>query len=182
MISAFSSWADDYTIALVAPDSRVSPSGQITWEVGTFENDITEDIGHTAACIDELAETEGLTFTDDGWFAAGFSGGGSSAPYYGTHDDRFLAYGSLHGGAFPEGMGDNMAQGWFSTGEDDTARTPAGVVNDAQAVADAGYPEPEVRVYPGGHNMSDTELDEFVAWWAAEAAEAAQPGAAKERG
>lgn len=163
----FTPWAEAAGLALVAPDSRVSPSGQVTWEVGTEPGEITEDVEHTAACLDELAATEGLTLSEGDWWAAGFSGGGSSAPYYATNDERFLAYASLHGGAFPGGMGENLAQGWFSTGEDDSARPPEMVEADAQAVADAGYPEPELRVYAGGHTLSETELDELVAWWAA---------------
>ncbi len=167
MLFQLTPWAEAGGFAIVAPDSRVSPSGQVTWEVGTEPGEITEDVDHTAACIEELAATEGLTLTPDGWWAAGFSGGGSSAPYYATQDERFGFYASLHGGAFPTGMGDNLAEGWFSTGEDDTARPPEMVEEDAQAVEAAGYPAPEFRVYGGGHSLSDQELDELVAWWAA---------------
>jgi len=167
MVNTFAVEATEHGFAIVAPDSRVSPSGDYTWEVGTEPDEITEDVLHTQALLSELA-TLGVVIDDGRLLATGHSGGGSCGPYMGTNDPRFNAYGSLHGGAFPGGMGDNLIPGWFSTGEDDTVRDPDHVQGQADDVADAGYPVPEVRIYPGGHGIGDQEREELVDWWLAQ--------------
>jgi poly(3-hydroxybutyrate) depolymerase len=164
MLDIFADQATLHGFAIVAPDSRVSPGGAYTWEVGTEPGEITEDVLHTQALLQELTDF-GVTLDEGRFLATGFSGGGSSGPYMATNDPRFNAYGSQHGGAFPGGMGDNRTAGWFSTGQDDDVRDPDHVQGQADDVAAAGYPEPEVRIYPGGHAIGDQELEELVAWW-----------------
>jgi len=161
----FRQLAAEQSFAIVAPDSRQSPSGEWTWEGGDA-GEVTEDMLHTLALLDE-AEALGLDIDEGRVLGTGFSGGASSAPYMATNDDRFIAYASLHGGVFPTGMGDNRTAGWFSTGEDDTLRTPEEIYGHAEAVEAAGYPAPEVRIYPGGHGVSAQEASELVDWWLA---------------
>ncbi len=168
MVNTFAVEAAEYGFAIVAPDSRVSPSGSKTWEVGTESGEITEDVLHTQALLGEL-ENLGVDLDEGRFFGTGFSGGGSSAPYMATNDGRFNAYGVLHGGAFPDGFGDNAVVGWFSTGEDDDARDPDHVQDQADDVTKAGYPEPEVHIYPGGHSISEAERSEVIDWWLAQA-------------
>lgn len=168
MVTTYAPEAGEHGFAIVGPDSRVSPSGTYTWEVGGEKGEITEDVLHTQALIAEL-ESLGVDVDEGRILATGFSGGGSSGPYMATNDDRFNAYGSQHGGAFPGGMGENLIPGWFSTGEDDDVRDPDHVQAQADDVADAGYPVPEVRIYPGGHDISEQERGELIDWWLSQA-------------
>ncbi len=163
-VGLFRDLAEQHGFGIVAPDSRMSPSGQWTWEVGTDPGEITEDLLHTQALIEEL-ESFGLVADFGSHLATGFSGGASSGPYMASNDSSFVAYASLHGGAFPGGMGDNQTVGWFSTGEDDTTRSPEHVQEQADAVEAAGYPTPEVHIYPGSHSVGPQEAAEMVDWW-----------------
>ncbi len=164
MLNTYAEEATEHGFALVAPDSRVSPTGSYTWEVGTEPGEITEDVLHTRALLEELVSL-GVELEEGRLLATGHSGGGSSGPYMATNDGRFNAYGSQHGGAFPGGMGDNLIPGWFSTGEDDDVRDPDHVQDQADDVAKAGYPVPEVRIYPGGHDIGEQERSDLVDWW-----------------
>ena len=167
MLNTYAAEATEHGFALVAPDSRVSPTGSYTWEVGTEPGEITEDVLHTRALLEELVSF-GVVLQEGRLLATGHSGGGSSGPYMATNDERFNAYGSQHGGAFPGGMGENLIPGWFSTGEDDDVRDPDHVQGQAEDVAAAGYPVPEVRIYPGGHDIGEQERSELVDWWLAQ--------------
>ena len=54
MVAVLRKYATAFTFAIVAPDSRVSPAGQYTWQVGDSPGDVTEDYAHTLACIAEF--------------------------------------------------------------------------------------------------------------------------------
>jgi poly(3-hydroxybutyrate) depolymerase len=153
--------AEERGIALVAPDSRVSPGGQFTWEVGGPNDAPTEDVVHALACLEE---TLALGVEADRIVTAGFSGGGSSAPYHASLDGRFTGFGSLHGGVFPTGLGDNEVRGWFSTGEDDTLRPPDMVQDDAKGLQLYGWTDVTVEIFAGGHNVSTEERGAFLDW------------------
>lgn len=166
MLTTYAGIAAERGFVVIAPDSRVAPNGAFTWEVGTEPGEITEDVLHTQALIAELASL-GVVLAEGRMLATGFSGGGSSGPYFATNDPRFNAYGSQHGGAFPDGMGDRMIPGWFSTGQEDDVRSPEHVQGQADDVTAAGYPEPRVAIYPGGHDISDAEGTGLIDWWLA---------------
>ena len=165
MVALFRALADERKFIIVAPDSRVSPQGQATWEVGSRPDDVTEDLQHALDCLDEVKALPGVRVDPAHVLAVGFSGGASSAPYIASREAVFTAYAVLHGGAFRGGLGSNRVRGWFSTGTQDPVRPPATVRRDAAAVATQGLPTPVVHVYPGGHGVSDAEQRELVDWW-----------------
>ena len=53
-VSAFAAQALARGFAIVAPDSRVSPAGDFTWEVGTEPGEVTPDYTHALNGIAEL--------------------------------------------------------------------------------------------------------------------------------
>ena len=147
--------------AIVAPDSRVSPQGQYTWEVGTEPGESTPDLVHAQDC---LAEVLAMSVTAGPLLAAGHSGGASSAPWLGSVDDRFGHVAILHGGVFPSGLGPERPAAWLSTGEDDTARPPAELAGYAQELQDLGF-DVTNTVFPGGHGVSAEEQTAVLDWW-----------------
>ncbi len=164
MINMFGGDARARGFAIIAPDSRVDPTGGYNWEVGTHPGEVTEDWTHTMNCIDEVLAL-GLEFDPAFVMAAGHSGGASSAPYIATNEEMFTACASLHGGVFPDGLGDNDVPCWFSTGKDDKVRTPDHVEGQAQSMRDAGFSDVEFRLYSGGHDVSQQEREELLIWW-----------------
>jgi predicted esterase len=162
--NAFRPLAQKHGIVMVAPDSRRSPGGSFTWQVSDEPNDLTADFHHTLRCLEEVLGMPDVAIDWGRVLAAGYSGGGSSAPYFATNERRFRAFAVLHGGVYPTGLGPNRVRGWFSTGEADSVRSPEAVrraAESARSRADAI----EVRTYPGGHGLSERELAEVVAWW-----------------
>jgi poly(3-hydroxybutyrate) depolymerase len=164
-LSSFSAQALARGFAIVAPDSRVSPAGDFTWEVGTEPGEITPDYTHALNCIDELREEHDLLIDPQHVLAAGYSGGASSAPYLASNEDLFSAFASLHGGVFPGGVGDHIVRGWFSTGEDDDLRSPDHVQDHLDSLVPLGFDDLELHVFPGGHGLSGEEVDALVDWW-----------------
>jgi len=165
MVTTLRPYADTSSFIIVAPDSRVSPQGDYTWEVGSEPGEVTEDLLHTQACLEEVLGLPGVTWNETDLLAAGYSGGGSSAPYMATNDDRFTASATLHGGVFVGGLGDNIIPAWFSTGEDDSMRPPDHVEGMAADMEAAGFPDVEFHVFPGGHELTAAELEGVVEWW-----------------
>ena len=165
MLSMFGVLAVEQGFMIVAPDSRVSPTGDNTWEVGTKPGEITEDYTHSLDCMEELLAMEGVSLDERRVLAVGFSGGGSSAPYVATNEPVFTAFAVLHGGVYAGGLSENIIPGWFSTGEDDEARTPEHVEEQAQAMIEAGFEDIEFHVYPGGHSVFEEEKADVVGWW-----------------
>ncbi len=153
--------------AIVAPDSRVSPAGDLTWEVGTEADEVTPDYNHALACLEEVRATHGLGIDTDWVLAAGYSGGASSAPYLASNEDLFTGFAVLHGGVFPGGIGSNIIPGWFSTGEDDTIRSPDHMQDQLESLEPLGFDELVLEVFPGGHGLGNEELEGLVEWWLA---------------
>ncbi len=153
--------------AIVAPDSRVSPSGDYTWEVGTDPGEVTPDLTYAQECFDEVVGDHDFRPHEERTLAAGHSGGASSAPYLATNDDRFTHFGILHGGMFAGAFGDNLARAWLSTGEDDTARPPAELQGYADQLEALGF-DVTYELYPGGHGISADERTDLLDWWLAD--------------
>jgi predicted esterase len=167
MIRQFAPVALANDLILIAPDSRVAPTGEFSWEVGTAPGSQTEDYQHAIACLEEVLAIPDVRATPGRMLAAGHSGGASSAPYVATNDRRFNAFAVLHGGVLPENLGPNVIPGWFATGEMDELRTPDHVEAQADSVRDLGFEDVTFTVYPGGHQVSATERAQLIAWWLA---------------
>lgn len=163
MRASFQDLADTFGFAIVAPDSRRSPSGDWTWEVGTEPGERTPDLDFAATCIEEL-EGRGLVVGSAPLLVAGHSGGASMAPYFATNDARATHFGVLHGGVYPGAFGMYEPLGWFSTGADDTIRPPA-LVEAAAAEAEAAGLDVEYHEFPGGHAVGLAEREALVRWW-----------------
>jgi predicted esterase len=163
MVAVFRNLAEETGFAIVAPDSRVSPDGQFTWEVGDQPGEITEDLTHALACLEELAER--LESSPSSLLAAGHSGGGSSAPYIATNHATFSAFAVLHGGVIAGGIGSNIIPGWLSTGEDDSIRPPDHIQDAADQLDALGFFDLRVEFYPGGHSINPSEAADLVEWW-----------------
>ncbi len=166
MVAAFQKLADEHSFAIVAPDSRRSPDGQLTWQVGDTPGDVTPDLTHVLACLAELrrlAAAQALVLSPD-VLIVGYSGGASSAPYVGTNSNEFAAFAVLHGGVFPGGLGRHSIRGWFSTGQSDPLRPPAQVQAAAEAARGKGLAT-VYREFPGGHELSAAEAAALIAWW-----------------
>ena len=164
MLATFSSYATARGLVVLAPDSGRSPDGAYNWQVPDAPGETTPDVVHVRACLDELYALPGLRIEAGLVLVAGHSGGGSTAAYVGTTDPRVRAFAVLHGGVFATGLGRLRARAWFSTGADDPWRPPAAVGRAADAVKTRGS-EVTLRIYPGGHALSQRELDELMAWW-----------------
>ena len=165
MVKSFGRLADEYGFIIVAPDSRISPDGLITWQVGDRSYEITEDYLHTLSCIDEVIAIPGVRIDMQHILAAGFSGGASSAPYIATREYMFTAFAVLHGGVFPGGLGKNKIPGWFSTGESDPMRPPDMVEKAASSIVGLGFANIAYRTFPGGHGLQDEEKRSLLEWW-----------------
>jgi len=166
MVSDFRALADEYGFAIVAPDSRRSPDGQLTWQVGESPGEITEDLQHTMSCVRALRAIEGVQVDSEKTLIAGFSGGGSSAPYMASHESFFRTFAVLHGGVIANGFGSNRVRGWFSTGDSDGVRPVEGVRAALDELRREGWStELELRTYPGAHELTEREKRDVVRWW-----------------
>ena len=164
MASLFEEHAHARGFVIVAPDSRVSPQGDFTWEVGTDPGEITPDLLHAVACFDEVLGRGDAPLDTAAVLAAGYSGGASSAPYLATNHPPLRSFAILHGGLFPDALGDNPVTGWLSTGDDDPLRPPAELAGHTATLQGLGYTV-ELHTYPGGHELGETERDELIDWW-----------------
>ncbi|MCB0332219.1 MAG: hypothetical protein KDD55_01900 [Bdellovibrionales bacterium] len=165
MVDAFSSLADEYGFAIVAPDSRKSPGGDFTWEVGTTQNEVTDDYTHALACMNEVTSFANLTLDTSRVLTAGYSGGASSAPYLATNEDAFTHFGILHGGMFLGGFGSEKPEAWLSTGTDDSLRPPSELQSYATTLTNTGFSSVNFKEYSGGHELSESEKRELIQWW-----------------
>ncbi len=164
MVNVFRDLAKERRFAIVAPDSR-DLDGHLTWEVGDKQGDVTPDLTHTMDCIAWVRSHAGLFVDESHVLIAGYSGGGSSAPYIGSNRPGFTRAAVLHGGVFPGGIGPIHLPVWFSTGEQDRMRPVELVQQSAQALANLGFGDVTLHRYPGGHELSDAELRELIEWW-----------------
>jgi predicted esterase len=151
--------------AIIAPDSRTTPTGQFTWEVGDHPGEVTPDLTHTLNCIEWVQTHAGLTLDPAHVLIAGYSGGGSSAPYIGSNRPLFTHIAVLHGGVFPGGIGPRRMPAWFSTGEQDSYRPVGLVKQSADALAALGFGAVTFRTYPGRHELGDAEVRDLIDWW-----------------
>jgi predicted esterase len=163
MVRHFSAIAAERKVLLLAPDSRRSPDGVLTWQVGD-SGELTPDFEHTRAALAEFLALPGVRIDPARVLAAGYSGGGSSAPYVATRDPRFRGFAVLHGGVFPGGLGTNRVPAWFSTGDDDAVRTPAAVRRAAESVGSKAS-SLHFRTFPGPHALIGAELEALFDWW-----------------
>ncbi|HXO86851.1 MAG TPA: PHB depolymerase family esterase [Gemmatimonadales bacterium] len=153
--------------AIIAPDSRQLPDGGLTWEVGDKQGDITPDLTHTLDCTAWVRSHTRLVVDESHVLIAGFSGGGSSAPYIASNRPGFTHAAILHGGVFPGGIGPRRLPVWFSTGEEDRYRPPQLVQQAVASLTGLGFNRVTFRTYPGRHDLSDAELNDLIDWWLA---------------
>ena len=164
IVNAFLPEADARGILLLGPDSGRSPDGAFNWQVPDKQGDASADQTHVAACLAEVFAAEGARIDPALVFAAGHSGGASSAAYLATNDARFHGFAVLHGGVFPGGLGSHRVPGWFSTGAADPLRPPA-VIERAAAASAPHATTVSTHVYPGGHELTQPEIHELVTAW-----------------
>ncbi len=164
ILNFFDEYAEEYGFIIVAPDSRMSPSGEYIWEVGTIEGEITEDYTHTLNTLEEVLAKSNVYEDANHMLTAGFSAGGSYTAYLATNDDRFTHFAVLHGGIFSGGFGDEKPRAWLSTGEDDTLRIPDELSLYESTLQGLGF-DVTYNVYSGGHTISSTEKDQLMSWW-----------------
>jgi poly(3-hydroxybutyrate) depolymerase len=165
MVGLFRKAAESQRFVIVAPDSRIAPNGQPSWEVPSKPGETTEDADHIRRCVDELRAMPGVRIDDARTLIAGHSGGASTAPYVASTDELYSAFAVLHGGAFPGGLGPRRVRGWFSTGDSDPLRPASRVGADASAVRAAGFDAVVFRTFKGGHDVGPEELDALMRWW-----------------
>lgn len=179
MVNLFKGEAESVGFIIVAPDSRVSPTGEFTWEVGNTPGEVTPDYSHALDCLAEVRALNGVALDDNFVLAAGYSGGGSSAPYIATNEEVFTHFASMHGGLVAEGLGENVIPGWFSTGTNDNFRPPSLVESYKDHLEVVGY-EVVYMEYPGGHEVSDSEKNELIVWWMGQTVAGPSEGSAAE--
>jgi predicted esterase len=155
--------ADSMGFVIVAPDSRVSPSGQRTWQVGDRPSEVTEDLTHTLAVFEWVRREVPLDVDESKVLIAGFSGGGSTAPYVATNRPPFSHAATLHGRIFPGGLGSRRIPLWFSTGDEDELATVAETRRAVQSVSDRF--EVTSRIFSAGHGLGAQEKGEVIRWW-----------------
>jgi predicted esterase len=165
LIPVFRPLAQARRFAIIAPDSRRSPAGQFAWQVGDRPGDVTPDLTHVMSCIEWVRAHTGLVVDGAHVLIAGYSAGGSSAPYIASNRPPFTHLAVLHGGVFPGGIGPRRMPAWFSTGEQDRYRPVALVRQAADALAGVGFTTVTFRAYPGDHGLSDAEVRGVIAWW-----------------
>ena len=165
VLDIFRPLAKQRHFAIVAPDSRRSPQGDFTWQPGDRQGEVTPDLTHTIDCIDWVRMHGHLVLDSSHVLIAGFSAGGSSAPYIGSNQPIFTHIAVLHGGIFPGGIGPRRMPAWISTGEGDRYRPVALVQQSADDLSALGYSAVTFRSYPGGHDLSEPELRDLIDWW-----------------
>lgn len=165
ILPAFRAAAQAQRFAIVAPDSRSSPSGQFTWQAGDQPGDVTPDLTHVLNCIEWVRTHTGIAIDPARVLIAGFSGGASSAPYIASNRPPFTHAAVLHGGVFPGGFGSRRMPVWLSTGEEDRYRPVPLVQQAADQLAGVGFTAVTFKRYPGGHDLSDAEVGDLLSWW-----------------
>ena len=82
-----------------------------------------------------------------------------------SNEEIFTAFAVLHGGVIQGGIGEHVVPGWFSTGEDDTLRTPDHVQYQLDYMTAQGFNDLEIHIYPGGHDLGTQEREDVINWW-----------------
>jgi poly(3-hydroxybutyrate) depolymerase len=162
-IPAFITYAQKRGFVIIAPDSGIRPDGVATWEVGDRPGQITDDLKHVVAALDWVRTKEKLRIDRSHVLIAGFSGGGSSAPYIATNRLPFTHAAVLHAGVFPASLGGRRLPMWFSTGTEDEYAPPAEVKPLADELR--RYQKVEFHTYPSPHRLTAPEKDDLIRWW-----------------
>lgn len=156
--------ADTHRFAVIAPDSRRTPDGQLTWQPGSQPGEVTPDLDHVLSCIRWVRAQRGVEVDTAHVLLAGHSGGASSAAYIASNRALFTHFAVLHGGVFPGGLGSRRVPAWVSTGEQDRVRPVTLVRQSADVLERLGFPV-TFRTYPGMHGPGEAELHDVVGWW-----------------
>ncbi|MCB0320493.1 MAG: hypothetical protein KDD60_06155 [Bdellovibrionales bacterium] len=166
IVGAFERLAKEFGFIIVAPSSRYTPEGIAAWEIGTEPEDpFTEDYFHTDSCMNEVFGFEGVTIDTSHILAIGYSAGGAVAPYFATNREEFTHFAVLHGGTVLGSLGENVVPGWYSTGTNDTLRTPTELQLYVNALSKLGYDDLRFTEYDTDHGLIDKELRQVVEWW-----------------
>ena len=165
MVELFRALSIQHHFAIVAPDSRRSPTGEWTWQVGQRPSEVTPDLTHISACLSEFEQRFSERLDGSRTLIAGYSGGGSSAPYVATRVPKFAAFAVLHGGVFAGGLGEIAVRGWFSTGSLDPMRPPAHVRHALAQAQERGLHQLVYREFPVEHGLLDEEKRALIDWW-----------------
>ncbi len=165
MVDLFRESAEHERFIVVAPDSRIAPNGQPSWEVPDRPGDTTEDHGHIRRCVEEVLAMPGVLVDAEQTLVAGHSGGASTAPCEASVDDLYTAFAVLHGGVFAGGLGPRRPRGWFSTGSNDSVRPPQGVREATEQVRRVGFADVVYREFQEGHELGEYEIHGLIAWW-----------------
>jgi phospholipase/carboxylesterase len=165
MVGLFRAAAEQEGFIVVAPDSRIAPNGQASWEVADRPGETTADHAHIRRCVDEVLALPGVTVDRTQVLVAGHSGGRSTAPYEASVEGLYTAFAVLHGGVFVGGLGLRRPRGWFSTGAGDSLRPPRSVQGAVAQVKGAGFADVAYREFPGGHEVGPEELRALLGWW-----------------
>ncbi len=117
-------------------------------------------------CVRALQSMPGVHLDSKRTLIAGFSAGGSSAPYIASNEALFRAFAVMHGGIIAGGFGNNRVRGWFSAGDSDEDRPAEGVRRALEQLKGNGWDSDlELRIFPGGHMPSGTEVRALIQWW-----------------
>lgn len=162
MILRLQALAEREGFMILAPDS-VSVAG--VWLVGQRPDDVTEDYRHVMDCVREVLRVPGLHVDPARVLAAGFSVGGSVAPYIATRERLFTAFAVLHGHVVSSAWGRLRPLAWVSAGDRDRVRTVEYMRSVADQLTREGFPSVELRVFKIDHSLGDDELAALVAWW-----------------
>jgi hypothetical protein len=167
IVNVFREAAEREKFIVVAPESRLTPDGKDSWEVGDHPGEITPDYLHVKAeglrrrgaraarrahRPEARAHRRSLGRREHRALRGDQRGA--------VHGVRGVARGRLRGRAREE----ERAR-WFSTGQSDGLRGPKGVQEAASRAKGAGVADVEYRVYPGGHEIGEQELREMLEWW-----------------
>jgi len=162
MILRLQALAEREGFIVLAPDSA-SVAG--VWSVAQRPDDMTEDYRHVMDCVREVLRVPGLRADPTRVLAAGFSVGGSVAPYIATRESLFTAFAVLHGHVAPGSWGRLRPRAWLSAGDRDRVRTVEYMRSVAGLLTREGFPSVELRVFKVDHSLGDDELAALVAWW-----------------
>jgi predicted esterase len=165
ILTIFRELAGKRRFAIVAPDSRSLGAGQFTWEPGDKPGDVSADLTHTLNCVTWVRANTRLVVDEAHVLIAGFSGGGSSAPYIASNRPGFTHAAVLHGGVFPAGIGPRRIPVWFSTSDEDRYRPVPLVQEAAASLTSLGFENVTFHRYPGRHDLGEEELRDLIDWW-----------------
>ena len=165
ILTIFRDLANQHRFAIVAPDSRSLGAAQFTWEPGDKPGDVSPDLTHTLNCVAWVRANTRLAVDESHVLIAGFSGGGSSAPYIASNRPGFTHAAVLHGGVFTGGIGPRRIPVWFSTSDEDRYRPVPLVQEAAASLTSLGFESVTFRSYPGRHDLGEEELRDLIDWW-----------------